>query len=122
MTTYTPILVAELSENYGAATAGVTVTPITPNVGGDSIQLIGDTLILRFATSGTASVVTLDSVDLSNYGTDQNVTVTLAATQVLYVPVDCNVSRWKQTSGNVGYLNLSYTSVTGLTVEASYQP
>lgn len=120
MATYTPVNVAAMSENYGATTAGVTVTAITPNISGDSIQLIGDNMTLRFATSGTASVVTIDSVDVSNFGQDQNVTVTLGATAVLYVKFDGNVSRFKQQTGNVGYVNLTYTSVTGLTIEASY--
>lgn len=120
MTAYTPVLVAEMSENFGATTAGVVVTVITPNVSGDSFQLIGDTLTLRFATTGTASTITFDSVDLSNFGQDQDVTCVLSATQVKYVAVDSNVSRWKQVSGNVGYVNLTYTSITGLTIEASY--
>jgi hypothetical protein len=120
MAVYTPVLVAEMSENYGSTTAGTAVTVITPAGGGDSFQLIGDTLYLRIATAGTASVVTADSVDLSNYGADQNLTITLGTTAVTYVAFDANVSRWKQTSGNVGYLNLTYTSVVTLTIEAFY--
>ena len=121
MATYTPVLVAPMSENYGSTTAGTTVTVITPNAGGDSIQLIGTTVTLRFQTTGTASVVTLDSVDLSNFGVDQNITVTLGATAVAYIKFDATVSRFKQQSGNVGYVNLTYTSVTGMTIEAQYE-
>jgi hypothetical protein len=120
MTAYTPVLVAEMSQNYGSTTGGVTVAVITPNSGGDSFQLIGDTLYLRIATAGTASVITADSVDLSNFGQDQNVTITLGTTAVQYAAFDANVSRWKQQTGNVGYLNLTYTSVTTLTIEAFY--
>lgn len=121
MATYTPVLVAPMSENYGSATTGTVVTVITPNAGGDSIQLIGTSVTLRFATTGTASTITIDSVDLSNFGQDQNVTLTMGATQVQYIKFDATVSRFKQTSGNVGYVNLSYTSVTGMTIEASYE-
>jgi hypothetical protein len=120
MPLYTPTLVAPMGENYGAATAGTVVTVITPNAGGDSIQLFGDAVTLRFATTGTASVITIDSVDLSNFGQDQNVVLTMGATQVQYVKFDGSVTRFKQQAGNVGYVNLTYTSVTGLTIEASY--
>jgi hypothetical protein len=120
MTAYTPTLVAEMSENYGATTFGTTIAAITPNSGGDSFQLIGDTLNLVFVTSGTAITVTADSVDVSNYGADQNVTSVLPATGFVFAAFDANVSRWKQVSGNIGYLNLSYTVVTGLTIYATY--
>lgn len=120
MTAYTPTLVAEASQNYGGTTFGSTITPITPNAGGDSFQLIGDTLNLLFVTSGTSITVTADSVDVSNYGTDQNVTSVLPATGFVFAAFDANVSRWKQQTGNVGYLNLTYTAVTGLTIYATY--
>jgi hypothetical protein len=109
-----------MSENYGSTTFGVAGVPITPNSGGDSFQLIGDTLNLLFVTTGTAITVTADSVDLSNYGADQNVTCALAATGFMFAAFDANVSRWKQVTGNVGYLNLTYTVVTGLTIYATY--
>jgi hypothetical protein len=117
---YTPTLVAPISQGYGSTAAGVVVTVITPNSGGDGIQLFGDSVTLRFATSGTASVVTFDSVDLSNFGQDQNLTLTLTATQTQYVKFDGSVSRFKQQTGNTGYLMMTYTSVTGLTIEAQY--
>jgi hypothetical protein len=120
MALYTPTLVAPLSENYGASTAGTTVVPITPAGGGDFIQLFGDAVTLRFQTTGTASVITIDSVDLSNFGVDGNVTVTMSATQVQYVKFDGSVTRFKQQTGNVGYVGLTYTSVVALAIEASY--
>jgi hypothetical protein len=120
MTLYTPTLVAPISENYGATTAGVVAVPITPNIGGDGIQLFGDSVTLRFATTGTVAVITFDSVDLSSFGQDQNLTLTMGATQVQYVKFDGSVSRFKQQSGNIGYLMISYSSVTGLLLEAQY--
>jgi hypothetical protein len=109
-----------MDENYGSTTTGTVVTVITPNAGGDSIQLIGDNVTLRVATTGTASTITIDSVDLSNFGQDQNVTLTMGSTQVQYVKFAAAPSRFKQTSGNIGYVNLAYSSVVGLTIEASY--
>jgi K+-transporting ATPase c subunit len=108
-----------LSEGYGSATAGQVVTAATPNIGGDTIPLQGSYTFLRFQTTGTASVVTLDSVELSNFGSDVNVTVSPTATQIVKVAIK-NDPRFKQVSGNVGNLNLSYTSVTGMSLEAEY--
>jgi hypothetical protein len=120
MATYTPVNVPAMTETYGSTTTGTVVAVITPNAGGDSIQLIGDNVTLRFATTGTGSTITFDSVDPSNQGTDVNVTLTMGATQVQYVKFAASDSRFKQQSGNVGYVNLTYTSVTGMTIEASY--
>lgn len=121
MALYTPVLVAPMAQNFGGTTAGTTVTVITPAGGGDFVQLIGSTVTLRIATAGTASVITIDSVDLSNFGQDQNITVTLGATAVAYVKFDASVSRFKQQTGNVGYVGLTYTSVVALTIEAQYE-
>jgi hypothetical protein len=120
VTLYQPVLLAPISENYGSLTAGTVVTVITPNAGGDGVALFGDSMTMRFATTGTGSVITFDSVDLSNFGQDQNLTLTMTATQVQYVKFDGSAPRFKQQSGNVGYLMMTYTSVTGLTIEAQY--
>ncbi len=120
MALYTPDMATTIGNTYGSTTAGETPTAITPNIGGDSIALVGRLVRLRFATAGTAAVITLDSVRLSDQGQDTNITVTMPTTGVRYVTIDASGDRFKQTSGNVGYLNLSYTSVTGLSLEASY--
>lgn len=121
MATITPTAYATLSSAYGQTTAGQTSTGTAATVSGDTIPLIGQFVKLTFRTSGTASVVTLDSVALSSYGQDQNITVTLGTTdsQDVLVKVD---ERFKQTSGNTGNLNVTYTSVTNLTVDAKYIP
>lgn len=117
MAVYTPDSADPLSESYGSLTAGETPTVITPNGGGDSIALVGSLVLLRIATAGTISTITLDSVQLSSHGQDTNVTVTMPATGVRYVWIKVD-PRFKQTSGNVGHLNLTYTSVVALTIEA----
>lgn len=119
MAVLTATAATPLSASYGLLTAGQAAGYQTPNIGGDSIPLSGTWLILTFKTAGTAAVVTLDSVQLSNFGQDTNVTVTMAATDEQDVIIQCD-NRFKQTSGNVGMVNLSYTSVTGLTVKAKY--
>jgi hypothetical protein len=119
MATINPVGLIPLSSSYGSAAAGQVITPAAAAGGGDTIPLQGSYVMLRFQTTGTLSVITLDSVDLSNFGTDVNVTVTMTATQIQKVAVKTD-SRFKQVSGNVGNLNLSYSSVVGLTVEAEY--
>jgi hypothetical protein len=117
MALYSPMTYTPLSEQYGSATAGQAVTAITPNAGGDSIALVGSYVFLRFQTTGTGSTITLDSVELSNFGSDVNVTVTMGATAIQKIAIKTD-PRFKQTAGNVGYLNLTYTAVTGMTIEA----
>jgi hypothetical protein len=120
MAAYTPDLSSPLSNTTGGTTAGETPTPITPAGGGDSIALIGSKVTLWFVTTGTGSTVTLDSVRASDQGNDNNLTVTLPATGVRRVVIEASNDRFKQVSGNVGYLNLTYTSVVGLTIYAWY--
>lgn len=120
MALYTPDASTPIGNTYGSLTAGETPTTITPNVAGDSVAMIGRYVTLVFTTTGTASVVTLDSVRLSDQGQDTNVTVTLPATGTRRVVLDASGDRFKQVSGNVGYLNLTYTSIVGLTFTAHY--
>jgi phosphosulfolactate synthase (CoM biosynthesis protein A) len=120
MPLYTPDQSTPLTNTYGSATAGETPTPITPNIAGDSIAMIGRYVTLVFTTTGTIATITMDSVRLSDQGQDTNVTVTMPTTGSRRVVLDASNDRFKQTSGNVGYLNLSYSSVTGLTLTAHY--
>lgn len=119
MAVVNPMGFTPLSESYGSATAGQVVTAVTPAGGGDAVMLQGSYTLLRFQTTGTAATITLDSVELSNFGSDVNVTVTMSATQIQKVAIK-NDPRFKQTAGNVGALNLSYSSVVGLSMEAEY--
>lgn len=119
MATLTPLAYTPLSETYGSPTAGQAVTPITPAGGGDTVPLQGSFTFIRIQTTGTATVMTLDSVELSNFGSDVNVTVTPGATGIMKLAIK-NDPRFKQTSGNVGNLNLTYTSVTGVSLEIEY--
>ncbi len=120
MALYTPDLATVAGNSYGALTIGDTPTPITPNVSGDSIALVGNKVGLWFVTTGTAITVTYDSVRLSDQGQDTNITSVLPATGVRRAMFDSSGDRFKQTSGNVGYLNLTYTAITGLTIYAWY--
>jgi hypothetical protein len=119
MATITPTVLTPLRLSYGALTVGDDDVPITCAGGGDTIPLLGDWVILTFATAGTASIITFDSVQPSDQGQDTNVTCSMSATDRTKVLIKCD-NRFKQTSGNVGNVNLTYTSVVTLTVDAKY--
>jgi hypothetical protein len=113
-----PLTVVRLS--YGALTVHDTETPVTtPAGGGDFVQMLGDYLLFVFATTGTASTITYDSVQPSDQGQDTNITTVMAATERTRVTFKCD-NRFKQTTGNVGYLGLTYTSVAALTFTCFY--
>lgn len=111
----------KVNDFYGSASVGSPAGFVAAAGGGDFIPLTGQFVLLTFRTAGTASVITLDTVELSNQGQAQDLTVTMAATDEQDVLIDLTVdggNRFKQTSGNIGYLALAYTSVTALTIKA----
>jgi hypothetical protein len=119
MATITPALLTPVDENTGGTAIGQAAGWTAAAGGGDTVPLLGSEVILRFRTTGTVAVVTFDSVELSSYGTDVNPAVSLAATDEQEVRIKVG-TRFKQVSGNVGNLNLSYSSVVGLSVAAKY--
>lgn len=121
MATYTPLRSDPLGNATGGTVAGENPAAITPNVSGDSIALVGSKVTLAFVTSGaTAPTVTLDSVRASDQGNDNNIVVTLANTGFEIVTIDASQDRFKQTAGNIGHVNLTYSSITGVTIYAWY--
>lgn len=113
-----PLTVARLS--YGALTIGDVETPVvTPAGGGDFVQMLGDYLLFVFATTGTASTITYDSVQPSDQGQDTNVTTVMGTTERRRVTFKCD-ARFKQQVTNIGYLGLTYTSVAALTFTVFY--
>lgn len=112
------LTVARLS--YGALTIHDTETPVTtPAGGGDFVQMLGDYLCFVFATTGTASTITFDSVQPSDQGQDTNVTCVMAATERARVTFKCD-NRFKQQVTNIGCIGLTYTSVVALTFTCFY--
>lgn len=102
--------------NLASKVANLTgvVTPVTTAAsgGGDAFDNDGRTLVI-LKTSGTGSTVTFDSLVPSNYGTDVNPAVVMAATEQRVVgPFD--PARFNDVNGRVG---MSYTSVVGLTLD-----
>jgi hypothetical protein len=110
----------KVGDTYSSTTVGEAIGYTAADVAGDSIPLSGSYVLVSLKTAGTGSTVTLDSVGLSSHGQDTNVTCVLAATDEKEFLIDLTAGgdRWKQVSGNVGYLNLTYTSVTTLSIRA----
>jgi hypothetical protein len=109
----------KVGDTYGSATAGDTAGFVAADVAGDFIPLQGQFVLVTFRTAGTLSVVTIDSVAPSNQGSDENVTVNLSATDEKDVLFDLTQGgqRFKQVTGNIGYLSLTYSSITNLTIK-----
>lgn len=122
MATITPLNLTPVTERTGGTVVGQQAGSggFTPNAGGDNVLANGTYLELEFATSGTAVTITLDSVELSSYGTDVNPTVVLAATDRQWLLVYVPDQRFLQPSGAgvPGSVGLTYTAVTGLTAFA----
>lgn len=119
MALITPTVLTPLRRSFGGTTVGDDDSPVACNGGGDFVQLIGDYVILTFATTGTGSTITFDSVTPSDQGQDTNVTCVMSATDRSKVVIKCD-DRFKQITGNVGYVAITYTSVTTLTIDAKY--
>jgi hypothetical protein len=120
MATITPLTLTPITERTGGTVVGQVAASFTPAGGGDNVLATGTWLGLEFSTSGTAVTVTMDSVELSSYGTDVNPTIVLAATDhqkvLIYVPDQ----RFLQPAGASvpGSVGLTYSAVTGLTARA----
>jgi hypothetical protein len=126
-TTMTRVTATPIDASYQPATAGVALVTaptgaITTAASGDLIPISsGRGTLLMFQTSGTPTVVTLTEVVAPPFGTGGSVTVTVGATdfQAVFIGND-GTDRFDSGVGtaNVGLLQLSYTSITGLTVRA----
>lgn len=88
---------------------------------GDLIPLTGKGTILRIRTTGTACNAVIDNTVLSNYGADQDLTVTMGATdeQEVYI---ANDGRFDQGGGSAGYAKVTCSVVTGVSIAAKVVP
>lgn len=126
-TTMTRVTAVPIDASYQPATAGQALTTppagcITTAASGDLIPISsGRGTLLTFQTSGTPTVVTLTEVVAPPFGTGGSITVTCGATdfQSVFIAND-GTDRFDSGVGtaNNGLLQLSYTSITGLTVRA----
>lgn len=89
--------------------------------GGDMIPVTGRGTIFRAKTTGTGTTITLNSIRLTQYGTDVDLTMVLAATDEQEIFIQ-NDGRFDQGGVNTGLMAVTYTSVTGLTIVAKVIP
>lgn len=124
MATLARTTLVPVGSSYALATAGQAAGFVAASGGGDLIPISsGRGTILRFRTAGTGATITLDSIVLSSFGTDVNVTLTLAATdeQEVYI-VNDGGNRFDNQPTNPQLLSVTYSSVTSLTVAAKTIP
>ena len=94
--------------------AGTAPALVAAAGGGDRIEP-GDRVFLHAKTTGTVSTITIDSVAPSNYGTDADVVVVMPATGERFIgPLPAS----RFASNSDGLVSITYSAVTGLTVEA----
>lgn len=108
------IVMPNVGGQYATATAG-TSPAWAAMAAGDLFAIgSGQGTLLAFRTAGTGITVTLDSVAPTQYGTDVNVTVVLAATDEQWVFIDNDgYSRFDQGPGaNLGFIAVSYSVTT----------
>ena len=119
-TTMTRTTMTPLNATYSGTTAGQTPGVIASPANGDLVPISsGSGTLIIFQTAGTGSTITIANVVAPPYGTGGNVTVTCSATdfQTVYITNDY-LDRFDQGSSNAGYVSLSYSSTTSLTVRA----
>lgn len=123
MATLTAPIVTVLSKNFtGAAAQGQAAGFVSPTTGGDMFPISGQGILLTFKTVGTALTITINSVLPSNYGTDQDVTLVLGATEEQEVFIK-NDGRFEQTGVNKGLVACTYSaSITTQLVKAKTIP
>lgn len=122
MATVATTVLTPVGLTTGGAAAGQAAGWVTPTAGtGDLIPVTGRGVILRVKTTGTSCNAVLDSVVPSSYGADQDITLTLGATdeQKVYI---VNDGRFDQGGVNRGYAKVTCSAVTGVSISAEVVP
>lgn len=124
MATLTRTQLPSLGATFSGGTSGQAAGFVAASGGGDLIPISsGRGTVFRVKSTGTAVTVTIDSVVPSQYGTDQNIVLTLAATdeQEVFIPND-GVGRFDQGGANAGLMSVTYSQVVGVSVAAKQVP
>lgn len=123
MATLATTVLTPVGANTGGAAAGQAAGWVAPTLTtGDMIPLTGKGVILRIRTTGTSTNAVIDSVIPSSYGADQDITVTLSATDEQEVFV-VNDGRFDQGGVNKGFAKVVCSgALTGVTIAAKVVP
>jgi hypothetical protein len=91
---------------------------------GDLVPLTGRGVIVRIRTTGASSACTavIDSVVPSNYGADQDLTMTLTDDDEQEVYLDAADPRFNQGGVSAGYAKITCSQVTGVQIAAKVVP
>lgn len=123
MATLARTVLVPLGSNTSGASAGQAAGwQAATATTGDLIPLTGRGVIVRVKTTGTACDAVIDSVVPSNYGADQNLTVTLSATDEQEIYLDADDPRFNQGGVNAGYAKVTCSVVTGVSIAAKVVP
>jgi hypothetical protein len=117
----TPVLAPVGAKTTGASAGQAAGWQAATATTGDLIPLSGRGTILRIKTTGTACNAVIDSTRPSEYGADQDLTVTLGATdeQEVYL---ANDGRFDQGGASAGYAKVVCSAVTGVSIAAKVVP
>lgn len=116
-TTIPPIL----NRSFTGGSSGQAAGWAAATGAGDMIPVTGRGTIFRVKSTGTGVTVTLNSIVLSNYGADQDITLTLAATDEQEVFVQ-NDGRFDQGGVNAGLMAVTYSQVVGVSITCKTIP
>lgn len=124
MATLTRTTLEEVGRNWTTAATGMTAGWQAVGGSGDLVPISsGRGTLIRFKTAGTACVVTIDSVLTSNYGEDENITISLGATDEKEVfIVNDGSGRFDQGGANAGLASVSYSATTNVSIAAKTIP
>lgn len=112
MTTLARVTMPNLGGIYAVATAGTAPGWTACSAGPDLIPISsGQGTLLGFRTTSTGVTITLDSVTPTQFGTDVNVTIVMAAVDEKWVWLDNDgYNRFDQGAGvNPGLVSVSYS-------------
>jgi hypothetical protein len=123
MATLTAPVVTVLSKAFtGGTNQGQASGFVPATTGGDMFPISGQGILLTYRTAGTAITVTINSVALSSYGDDKDITMVLAATDEQEVFIK-NDGRFDQGGVNAGLVAVTYSgAITTQTVKAKTIP
>lgn len=122
MATLATTVLTPLKSTTTGAAAGQAAGWQAASEGGDLVPLTGRGVIVRLKTSDTAANAVLDSVVPSNYGQDQDLTLTLAAADEQEIFLDASDPRFNQGGVDAGYARITCDVVTGVEIAAKVVP
>jgi len=124
MATLARVTLTEVGARFTGGTGGQAAGYQAAAGGGDKVPIgSGRGTLIRVKSAGTGATVTFDSVRTSEYGQDQNVVMTLAATdeQEIFI-VNDGSNRFDAGGVDAGLVNVTYSQVVTISIAAKTIP